>query len=138
MSELVRLSLSLEQPLLDQLERLLEKQGYGNRSEFIRDLIRDRLVQEEWQDDDEVVGTITMVFDHHARQLQKKLTEAQHHHHKIVLAATHLHLTHELCLEVIMTRGRAVEIQHLTEHLRQQKGVLHVTLSMTSTGEDLL
>ncbi len=137
MSELVRLSLSLEQPLLERLEALLAEKRYGNRSEFIRDLIRDRLVQEEWNADDEVVGTITMVFDHHARMLQKKLTEAQHHHHDIVLAATHLHLTEELCLEVIMTRGKAAEIEHLTEHLRQQKGVLHVALSMTSTGLNL-
>jgi CopG family nickel-responsive transcriptional regulator len=137
MSELMRLSLSIERPLMEKLEKLIDKNNYANRSEFIRDLVRDRLVEEQWEMDADVVGTITMIFDHHARELQKKLTHAQHHHHEIVLATTHLHLNHDVCLEVIMTRGKASDVQHLYESLRKEKGVLHVTLSMTSSGVEL-
>src|SRR5210317_856411 len=124
MSELQRMSLSIEKSLLDKLENLIDKHNYANRSEFVRDLIRERLVEEEWQDGHDVVGTITMIFDHHARELQKKLTSTQHSHHEIIMATTHLHLSHEIFLEVIMTRGRAADVRHLYESLRQQKGVL--------------
>lgn len=137
MAGLVRLSLSLEQDLLARLERLLAARGHGNRSEFVRNLIRDRLVQEQWAADAEVVGTITMVYNHQARLLQRKLTAAQHHHHDQVLATTHLHLDEEHCLEVIMVRGHAHEIEHLAEHLRQQKGVLHLALTMSAAGTEL-
>ena len=137
MSELMRMSLSIEKPLMEKLEQLIEKNNYANRSEFIRDLVRDRLVEDLWEADADVVGTITMIFDHHARELQKKLTETQHHHHEIVMATTHLHLSHDVCLEVIMTRGKASLIRELYESLRKQKGVLHVTLSMTSSGVEL-
>ncbi len=137
-NELVRMSLSIEKPLLQKLEKFLTDKKHANRSEFIRDLVRERLIEEEWSADEDVVGTITMIFDHHARELHRKLTSTQHHHHEIVLATTHLHLSHEICLEVIMARGPAHEIQELYESLRQQKGVLHVTLSTTSTGDKLL
>jgi CopG family nickel-responsive transcriptional regulator len=137
MADITRMSLSIETSLLHKLESLLAQKDYGNRSEFVRDLIRERLVEEEWNENEDVVGTITMIFDHHARELQKKLTNHQHNHHSIVLATTHLHLSHDICLEVIMSRGSAAEIQHLYEGLRQQKGVLHVALSMTSTGDKL-
>lgn len=137
MSELMRLSLSIERPLMEKLEQLVDRNNYANRSEFVRDLIRDRLVEEQWDADADVVGTISMIFDHHARELQKKLTHAQHHHHEIVMATTHLHLSHDVCLEVIMTRGKASEIRSLYESLRREKGVFHVTLSMTSSGAEL-
>jgi CopG family nickel-responsive transcriptional regulator len=137
MSDLVRLSLSLEKPLFDKLERLVRQRGYANRSEFVRDMIRQNLVQTEWQRDQEVIGTITLVYDHHRRQLSEKLTSLQHHHHGAVLATTHVHLTEHLCAEMILIRGRASLIRKLADQIHQQKGVLHAELSMTSTGTRL-
>ena len=138
MSELVRLSLSLEKPLADQLERLVETTGYTNRSEFIRDAIRQQLVEQQWADThQQVVGTITLVYDHHARQLSDKLVDIQHDHHDEILASTHVHLTHHLCAEMIMVRGDAKTVRRLADALRQQKGVLHGALSMSTTGEHM-
>lgn len=137
MSELVRVSISLEQALLEKLEALVEQSGYGNRSEFLRDLIRARLVEEAWEQDQEAIGTISLVYDHHARQLGEKLTDLQHDHHEQVLATTHVHLSHDLCAEVIIVKGRASEIRGLADSIRKQKGVLHAELSMGSTGHDL-
>ena len=138
MSELVRLSISLERPLLKQLERLVKRSRYANRSEFIRDLIRQRLVEQQWSDKrEDVVGTITMVYDHHARQLTDKLLDIQHDYHDNILASTHVHLSHDLCAEMIMIRGSATRIRQITDRLRQQRGVLHAELAMSSTGERL-
>ena len=138
MADLVRLSLSLPQPLLERLEALMQEQGYTNRSEFVRDMIRDHLVAHEWQStQQEALGTVTLVYNHHIRQLSEKLIELQHHHYHSILAATHVHLDHNLCAEVILIRAPAAQIQQLADHLRQQKGVLHATLSISSTGEHL-
>lgn len=137
MSELVRLSLSIEKPLFDQLEKLVKKSGYENRSEFVRDMIRERLVKGEWDKNEEVLGTITLVYDHHRRQLTEKLIQLQHHHHTSVLVTTHVHLTHHLCAEVILVRGRSRLVRDLAERMHQQKGVLHAELSMASTGVEL-
>jgi len=136
-SDLVRLSLSIEKPLFEQLEKLVKTSGYENRSEFVRDLIRDRLVKGKWDKDEEVLGTITMVYDHHQRRLAEKLIDLQHHHHASVLVTTHVHLSHHLCAEVILVRGRASLIRKLADAIHQQKGVLHAELSMTSTGSEL-
>lgn len=138
MSELVRLSISLEEPLLKRLERLVKKSRYANRSEFIRDMIRQRLVEQQWSDKHrEVVGTITMIYDHHARQLTDKLVDIQHDHYENILATTHVHLSHDLCAEMIMVRGSAARVRQITDSLRQQRGVLHAALTMSSTGERL-
>jgi len=137
MSELTRLSMSLEQPLLQQLEQLVAEHGYANRSEYIRDLIREQLVQREWQQDEQVVGTITLLYNHLQRQLSERLTQLQHHHHHQIMATTHIHLDETMCVEMILARGRASELRHLLSHLQQQRGVVHATLSMTSTGGQL-
>ena len=137
MPELVRLSLSIEKPLFDRLEKLVKHSGYTNRSEFVRDMIRDRLVAGEWEKDREVLGTITLIYDHHRRQLSEKLIHLQHHHHQDVLAATHVHLSHDLCAEVILVRARAHQVRELADLLGKQKGVLHAELSMSSTGSAL-
>ena len=137
MSELVRLSISLEDSLCSTLEEMVQKSKYKNRSEYIRDLIRDKLVTEQWAEADEVLGTITLVYNHHQRELSEKITHIQHHSHDNVLAATHVHLSHDICAEMIMVRGRAEAIRHLADTLRQQRGVLHSGLTMSSTGEKL-
>ncbi len=137
MTDLVRASFSIEEPLMNQLEALVKASGYANRSEFIRDMIRARLVEETWERNEIAVGTITMLYDHHQRGLSHKLMDLQHHHHNEVLVTTHVHLDRDLCVEVIMVRGRAEEIKTLCDTLRQQRGVLHADLSICSTGLEL-
>jgi CopG family nickel-responsive transcriptional regulator len=137
MSALSRFSISIENGLLERLEALVKKSNYANRSEFVRDLLRQRLVEEEWQADEEVVGTITLVYDHETRELSKKLTRLQHHHHDLVLASTHVHLDHHMCAEMVLLKGRASAIEEMANQLRQQKGVLHASLSLSSTGRHL-
>ncbi len=133
MAKLVRLSLSIEEPLFNKLEELVETHGYQNRSEFVRDMIRDKLVEEAWEGDQEVVATVTLIFDHHKRELSEKLTELQHHHHHQVMASTHLHLTEHICAEMIMVKGTAKVVQELSDSLRQQRGVLHSGITMSAT-----
>ena len=137
MGELSRFSISIENGLLERLARLVKKSKYANRSEFIRDMLRERLVEEEWKSNEEVVGTITLVYDHETRELSKKLTRLQHHHHDLVLASTHVHLDEQMCAEMVLTKGPASEIEEMANLLRQQKGVLHASLSLSSTGKEL-
>ena len=137
MSELVRLSFTIERSLCRRLEKLMRKNRRKNRSEFIRDLLRARLVEEEWKEDQEALGTITLVYNHEQRYLSHKLTSAQHHHHDAVLATTHVHLDEHTCAEMIMVRGYPHVIEHVAEELRQQKGVLHASVSISSTGKEL-
>ena len=137
MADLMRVSFTIERSLYEELENLLATTQYGNRSEFIRDLVRERLVRDSWRRNEEAVGTITMVYDHHQRDLSGALTHLQHNHHESILVTTHVHLTHDLCVETIMTRGPAQEIEALAEELRRHKGVLHVAVSMSSTGRRL-
>lgn len=137
MTTLVRFSTSIEKPLYKSMERLLRKSGYSNRSEFVRDIIRERLVQEEWKLNEDAVGTITLIFDHHKRQLSERLLELQHDHHKDILASTHVHLDHDRCVETILVKGRAQKIEELANMLRKEKGVLHASLSLGSTGKRL-
>lgn len=137
MSELNRFSISIEKTLLNKLAGLVRKSRYTNRSEFIRDMLRERLVEEEWDDNREVVGTITLVYDHAVRELSNKLTDLQHHHHGLVLATTHVHLDNHMCAEMILTKGKAKDIQEIAHLLRRQKGVLHGALSISTTGREL-
>lgn len=137
MSDLVRLSFSIEEPLYKKLEELVNDSGYANRSEFIRDMIRERLVEKEWESNEEALGTVTLVYNHASRLLSEKLTDLQHDHHDDILATTHVHLDKHICAEMIMIKGRAGRIKHIADQLRQQKGVLHMELSMSSTGRKL-
>jgi CopG family nickel-responsive transcriptional regulator len=137
MSELVRLSVSIDKPLYEQLEKIVRTSGYQNRSEFLRDLVRDRLVKRQWDSNQEVVGTVTMVYDHHSRQLSDRLTHLAHDHHDVILSTTHVHLDRSMCAEVIIVKGPARRIEKLADLLGKQKGVLHSALSMSSIGKDL-
>ena len=137
MSELIRVSLSIESPLLEKMEELATQKGYENRSEFIRDLIREQLTAREWESGAEVIGTITMVYNHHQRGISEKLTELQHDCTEHILAATHVHLSHHICAEMIMIKGSGKAIEKFSNALRKLKGVLHVGFSAGSTGEKL-
>ena len=137
MSDLVRLSFSLEQGLLRRLEKMVKERRYGNRSEFIRDLIRSRLVEEEWERNEEALGTVTLIYNHQFQRLANDITGLQHRHHGAVLATTHIHLDERICAEMIMIKGRAAEIRKIADNLSQQKGILHSALSMSSTGKKL-
>lgn len=138
MSRLVRMSISLDQPLMARLERLVKDSRYTNRSEYLRDIIRQKLVEQQWNvRGREAIGTITLLYDHHARELNDKLVETQHDHHANILASTHVHLSHDLCAEMIMVRGRTDDIRRLAGDLGRHRGVLHAELSMSSTGKHL-
>jgi CopG family transcriptional regulator, nickel-responsive regulator len=137
MSDLVRFTVSIEKPLFDKLEKEVADHDYRNRSEFVRDLIRDLLVEQEWQTDRTLLGTISLLYDHHAHGLTERLTEQQHHFTGTVLATTHVHLDAHLCAEMIMVRGKGKEIQALAGRLQREKGVLHAKLAAGTTGKHL-
>lgn len=137
MAELTRFGVSMDGELLEKLDRMVQESKYPNRSEFIRDILRHRLVEEEWESDREVVGTLTLTFNHHERALSDRLTELQHEHCASVLASTHVHLDEEMCVEVIIMRGRAGEIRELADEMRGQRGVLHGELALSSVGREL-
>ena len=135
---LARFGVSIEEPLLESFDALLGRKGYGNRSEAIRDLIRDRLVQEEWaRGTGEVVGTITILYDHHVKELQARMTEIQHDSHSHIISTLHVHLDHSNCLELLVVRGRPAEIRSLADALFAMKGVKHGNLAVTTTGRSL-
>ena len=138
MSDVVRLSLSLERRLFGRLEKLVADSGYSSRSGFVRDLIRDCLVQQEWRGSKVLLGTISLLYDHHKRGLSERLIRRQHHFSGVVLASTHVHLDERLCAEMIMVRGRGKDIKVLADRLRREEGVLHAKLAMGSTGKSLI
>jgi CopG family nickel-responsive transcriptional regulator len=134
MSDLVRFGVSLEKELLDKFDLLMKKKSYTNRSEALRDLIRQELIKKEWQEDEEVAGAVILVYDHHKRELLTKVIEIQHDFQKLIISTQHVHLDHHNCLEIIAVKGIARDLQKLADTLRSIKGVKHGTLSMTSTG----
>ena len=136
-SSLVRFSISMEEGLCRKLDDLVERSRYANRSEFIRDLIRQRLVEEEWRAGRDAVGTVTLVYDHHKRGLTDRLTHFQHRFHRNVLATTHVHVDRDLCVEVIIVQGRGGVLREIFDGLRRERGVLHAALSLGLAGSGL-
>jgi CopG family transcriptional regulator, nickel-responsive regulator len=133
MSELTRISISLESALLDAFDRLISGKSYATRSEAIRDLIRDKLIRTEAEEAaGEQVAIVTLVYDHHARELANRLIDKQHHHHELVVSSMHVHLGERHCLEVTVLRGEAGKVRHLGDELLATKGVLHGDLLFTS------
>src|ERR1022692_2594945 len=138
MADLTRISISLEENLLEAFDKLVAAKGYATRSEAIRDLIRDLLIrQEARQQHGEQVAVVSMVFDHHARELASKLIDKQHHHHDLVVSSLHVHLGERHCLEVSILRGPGGEITHLGDELLATRGVLHGEITYTSDEEAL-
>lgn len=139
MANIIRFGISIDERLLGKFDSLIDEKGYSNRSEAIRDLIRNALVEEEWaQENQETVGTVSLVYDHHTRDLSDKLTEHQHSHYKEIISALHVHLDAQHCLEVVVLKGKAKKIKKLAEELIGTKGVKHGKLMTTTTGEGIL
>ena len=132
MGILTRIGVAIDSELLERFDRSNEKSGYTNRSEAFRDLIRDRLVREATADPGStVVGTVTLIYDHHAHSIGDKLTEAQHENHDLIVSTTHAHLDHDSCLEVLIVHGKAARVEQFADRLIGLKGVQHGRLVMT-------
>src|SRR5437773_1430538 len=135
MSDLSRVGVAIDADLLTKFDALIEKRGYTNRSEAFRDLIRDELVEKTWESPEaNVVGTVTLVYDHHVRLLSEKLTSLQHDYHRAILSTLHVHLDHDNCLEVLVVRGKAAIVKKVADALISTKGVKHGRLTITTSG----
>ncbi|MHB1400109.1 MAG: nickel-responsive transcriptional regulator NikR [Trichloromonadaceae bacterium] len=138
MTDLARFGISIDQRLLTQFDALIDEKGYVNRSEAIRDLIRGSLVDAQWNRQEvELVGTVTLVYDHHTRDLADKLTEHQHSHHDAIISSLHVHLDAHNCLEVVVLKGQAGTVKRLADELIGTKGVKHGKLVTSTTGRNL-
>ena len=137
MSELVRFGVSIDAGLLDQFDRQIAQKGYNNRSEAIRDLIRDNIVEQEWATDDETVGTITLVYDHHTPELNQKMTHIQHSFTGEIKSVLHIHMDHSNCLEVLVVQGNGALVRQLADRLISLRGIKHGKLTMTTTGRNI-
>jgi len=137
MKKTIRFGVSLDHHLLEGFDRLIQNKKYVNRSEAIRDLIRNQLVDEEWKLGDKVVGTITIVYDHDVRELGETLAHLQHHYHKAVKSTLHVHLDERNCMEVMVVVGKGASVKAIADRLIGTKGVKHGKLMMTTTGRGL-
>ena len=133
-----RVSLALDDNLLNALDAKMAEAASSNRSEFVREVLRDYLVSSAWnKSDTEMLGTITILYNHHQRELCAKLTKVQHDSPVKILASTHVHLSHELCAEMIMATGVPQALHELHSQIRRVRGVLHAALSMGSSGNEM-
>lgn len=138
MKEIVRFGVSMEKELLQGFDELISRKGYANRSEAVRDLIRDQLVEEEWQiGEKEMIGAITLVYDHHTRGLSDTLTHLQHHFNGLIISTMHLHLDEQNCLEILAVKGMVDEIKSVADKLISVRGVKHGKLTLATTGKEL-
>lgn len=133
MDNVTRIGVSLEPELLRKFDSIIEKKGYTTRSEAIRDLIRRALNEEGWKHEGlEIIGTITLAYDHHSGSVRERLMDIQHEYHSRITSTLHLHLDQDKCLEVLLVRGMAEEVKQLADELISVRGVLHGRLTMTS------
>ena len=138
MNNLTRFGISMDNKLLSDFDQRIEQAGYQNRSEAIRDLVRAYLIGSQWEEPEAtVIGTITLVYDHHSADVEHQLTHQQHQHLAQIYASTHVHVDEDNCLEVIIVRGTAAAVRSLAEHLIAQRGVKHGELVRTTTGAGL-
>jgi len=137
MAGLKRISISLEENLLTRFDRQADSQGYPTRSEAIKALMRKSLIEQEWTGNQEVAGALSIVYDHHRRGLTNKVMDVQHHFGSVIVSTQHVHLDHNHCLEIVVVKGKAVQIQELAAALKSVKGIKHNALVMTTTGRDV-
>ena len=134
---LCRFSISMPGELVDQLDAMVQAKGYANRSQAVADLARAALVEHHAQlGEHDIAGTVTLVYDHHKRDLQALLTDIQHDHESLIISTLHVHLDHHNCMEVLAVRGPAREVRQIAERLIATKGVLHGRLTVTTTGKE--
>jgi len=138
MSKTIRFGVAMDSALLDKFDHLIVKKGYQNRSEAIRNLVRNNLVEEDWKaGNKETVGTITIVYSHSVREITDTLTELQHHYHAEIISCMHVHLDEHNCLEVLAVKGKVGNIKKIADKLIATRGVKHGKLVMTTTGKEL-
>ncbi|RAL20069.1 nickel-responsive transcriptional regulator NikR [Lujinxingia litoralis] len=125
MSELTRASIAVDAELMERFDRRIAEGGHSNRSEALRDLIRTHLAEDDWEQAEEAVATVTLLYDHHKRGLSKQVEDVGHVHHHSIIASMHVHLDADHCLEVVTLRGTPAELRHVSDHLIGLKGVLH-------------
>jgi CopG family nickel-responsive transcriptional regulator len=139
MEKITRFGVSMNSKLLESFDLYIQKKGYTNRSEAIRDMIRDHFVSQEWlEGDTETVGTITLVYDHELGDISHRLLESQHHYCNYIISSVHVHLDKHNCLEVLVVKGKARKIQEIADQLISNRGVKHGKLTVTTTGKNLL
>lgn len=137
MQRTIRFGVSLDHHLLEGFERWIRDKQYTNRSEAIRDLIRNQLVEEEWQSGKKVIGTVTIVYDHAVRELGETLAHLQHQYHKAIQSTLHVHLDERHCMEVLVVMGKGLEVKSIADRLIGTRGVKHGKFTMTTTGRGL-
>lgn len=140
MSDISRFGVSAEDELLQSFDALIESQGYANRSEALRDLMRDAIIKSKLvmaADAGEALGSLTLVYDHHASDLSEKMAELQHDNYKLVISALHFHISHDDCMEVIILRGPVRQIRALASGLLSLRGVKHGELFVTVPGHQI-
>jgi CopG family nickel-responsive transcriptional regulator len=132
--KITRFGVSIEPELLDKFDKIIKKKGYNNRSEAIRDIIREDIVKEETiAPYSDAIGTFTMIYDHHQGTLTNKLLDLQHQHHNEILSTTHIHIDHHNCLEVLVLKGKTGEIKKLADNIRALKGIKNGELVLTKS-----
>jgi CopG family nickel-responsive transcriptional regulator len=137
MSGAERFTVSVEPELLEAFDRHVEREGMATRSEAVKHLMRNALIEQEWDRGGNVAGALVMVYDHHRRDLVQKLTDVQHDYGDTIISTQHVHLDHDNCLEVVTLKGRAADIRTLVGAIKALKGLKHTSLVMTTTGSDI-
>lgn len=139
MSDIIRFGVSIDQDLLENYDRLIAERGYATRSEALRDLIRETLIQQkiEMRSDTNALGSLTIVYDHHASNLLREMGDLQHKFHKTILSVMHLHVSQDDCMEIIALRGVVAEIVELANGLLSLKGIKNGKLFLTLSSSDI-
>jgi len=137
MADLVRFGVSVEKELLTKFDKHIKEKNYPTRSKAIGDLIRENLVKKEWTEGKEVVGAITLVYNHHRRELVNRLTDVEHDFHQLIVSSQHIHLDEDNCLEIVVVKGKPKEVEELAYSLKATKGVKHGSLTMATTGKEI-
>ncbi|MFH1877692.1 MAG: nickel-responsive transcriptional regulator NikR [Candidatus Omnitrophota bacterium] len=137
MPEIFRFGVSLPKDLVDKFDSLIKEKKYTNRSKALGDLIRQELVEKEWQEGKEIAGALTLIYNHHRREILNKITDIQHDFQKVIISTQHIHLDHDNCLEIVAIKGSPAEAVKLKDSLKAIRGVKHATLSMSSTGSGI-
>jgi CopG family transcriptional regulator, nickel-responsive regulator len=130
-SELVRFGVSIDKNLIEKFDKKIKVQGYENRSEAIRDLIRNSFIEDAWEENAVVAGGISIVYDHHHRDLLSKVMDIQHDYHNIIISTQHVHLSHTGCLEILVVKGKTKNIKELYGRLKSLKGIDHIGITRT-------